>query len=111
MRRREPRESSIESELREGVERLNGKCYKFVSPGCSGVSDRIIVLPYLPVWFVETKRPGKELESLQVLFRDEVVSRGQKHAMLDSTSKVAHWLAERAREIRLARYGREMVLR
>ena len=103
MRNRAPRESAIERELREGVEALNGKCYKFVSPGCSGVSDRIIVLPFIPVWFVETKRPGKELERLQELFRDEVVSRGQKHAMLDTTAKVAAWLAARHKEIARAK--------
>jgi len=99
MSKRKVRESAIETLFREGVEALGGKAYKFVSPGEAGVYDRIVVLPYLPVHFVELKRPGRDLDPLQVLFRDYVAERGHPHAMLDSAPAVATWLAERAREI------------
>jgi hypothetical protein len=97
------RESSIERVLREGVEKLGGKAYKFVSPGEAGVADRVIVLPFIPVWFVECKAEHKPLEPLQILFRDFVTERGHQHATLDSIAKVSNWLAARHRDIMRAK--------
>lgn len=103
MSTRAHRESTLEQMFREGVEALNGKAYKFVSPGEAGVSDRIVVLPFIPVWFVELKKTDKPLEPLQVLFMQYVTSRGHRHAVLDTTAKVAAWLAARHQEIDRAR--------
>lgn len=52
-------EREIESKLREPIKRLGGLCLKFVTPGFTGVPDRIILLPGGRVLFVETKVPGK----------------------------------------------------
>jgi hypothetical protein len=103
MSTRASRESTLEAVFREGVEKLNGKAAKFVSPGWAGVTDRIVILPHLPVHFVELKKTGKPLEPLQLLFRDFVIERGHPHAVLDSPAKVATWLAERHREIARAK--------
>lgn len=59
------KESDIESKLTEGVKKAGGMCMKFVSPGFSGVPDRIILMPGGKVYFVETKRPGGDLKPLQ----------------------------------------------
>lgn len=103
MSTRAKRESTLESDFREGVEKLNGMCLKFVSPGCSGVTDRIVVFPFIPVWFVELKKDGKPLQPLQILFRNDLLARHKLHALLDTHAKVAAWLAERHREIARAR--------
>ena len=38
-------ESEIEQKLREKVKAMGGRAFKFVSPGNSGVPDRLVVLP------------------------------------------------------------------
>ena len=54
------RESTIESKFKKAVEATGAKCLKFVSPGFTGVPDRIILLPGGTVFFVELKAPGKK---------------------------------------------------
>lgn len=103
MSTRARRESTLEAFFREGCEALGGKAYKFVSPGEAGVTDRVVVLPHCPVWFVELKKTGKPLEPLQVLFRTWLLERGHRHAVLDSHEAVAAWLAERHRDMTRAR--------
>ena len=51
-------ESKVEERLVRGVKRLGGMCLKWVSPGCTGVPDRIVVLPGGRVIFVELKQPA-----------------------------------------------------
>jgi len=54
------RESTIETRLRKAVERAGGRCLKWVSPGHTGVPDRIILMPGGRVYFAETKAPGEK---------------------------------------------------
>jgi hypothetical protein len=58
-------EKRAERQLRKKVNRLGGVCYKFVSPGNSGVVDRIVQMPGAQILFVELKSIGKNLEPLQ----------------------------------------------
>ena len=58
-------ESEIEKYLCKRVKaELKGRAFKFVSPGFSGVPDRIVLAPTGRIWFVETKAPGKKLRKL-----------------------------------------------
>lgn len=59
------RESAIESHLRDRVKGLGGKAYKFVSPGNTGVPDRMVCLPGGRIAFAELKAPGKKPTALQ----------------------------------------------
>lgn len=59
-------ESRIEARLRRGVERLGGKALKWVSPGNSGVPDRIVILPKGRVYFVELKQLTGKAGQLQI---------------------------------------------
>lgn len=60
------RESEIEARLVRGVKALGGKAYKFVSPGNSGVPDRLVVLPGGRVLFAELKADAGRLSRLQL---------------------------------------------
>lgn len=53
-------EATLERRVCDYVRRLGGRAFKFVSPGCPGVPDRICVLPYGRIVFIEVKRPGRE---------------------------------------------------
>lgn len=53
------RESKVEKYLNSEVKKLSGVTRKWVSPGYSGVPDRIVILTGV-IWFVEVKtRDGK----------------------------------------------------
>ena len=66
---------------------MGGVAYKFVSPGNSGVPDRIILMPGGKIYFVELKREGGQLTNLQ----KRQINRIQK---LDCQVDVLHGLAE-----------------
>lgn len=59
------REATVEARLRRLVERAGGKCLKWVSPGHTGVPDRIILMPGGRVYFAETKAPGEKERARQ----------------------------------------------
>ncbi len=66
-------ERSVERLLKKRVEESipDAKCLKFVSPGYSGVPDRIILLPGGAVVFVELKRPGEQPRQRQLYVQSE----------------------------------------
>lgn len=53
-------EKELEKMFRDEVKKAGGCAYKFVSPGMSGVPDRLVILPDNCIGFVELKAPGKE---------------------------------------------------
>ena len=57
-------EKELEKYFVSEIKKLGGRCYKFVSPGNSGVPDRIVVLPKV-VHFVELKTERGRLSPLQ----------------------------------------------
>lgn len=88
------RESPIEKRLVQEVERVGGKCPKWVSPGNNGVTDRIAILPNGVVAFVETKAPGKPLKPLQRKWAKELRRRGHKHYKIDSYDDIDRFIQE-----------------
>ena len=60
------REASIEQAFVKGVKKAGGKAWKFVSPGRSGVPDRIVLLPGGKVIFVELKTETGALTPRQI---------------------------------------------
>lgn len=89
------REFKIEDYLKDQVEKIGGKCYKFVSPGYDGMPDRIAV--YMGcVIFVETKRPGKKPRKLQEVRLRELNLQGMNTAVVstkEEANKVVACLA------------------
>ena len=52
------REQALERKIKEYVESRGGLFLKWVSPGYTGVPDRILLMPGGRISFVEVKRPG-----------------------------------------------------
>ncbi len=72
METKEYSEDYLEEKLVKKVKDLGGRAYKFISPGNSGVPDRLIVLPGNKIGFAEMKRskggrPSK-LQKAQIRF-------------------------------------------
>lgn len=53
------REKQVEQALVKAVKARGGICPKFVSPGLSGVPDRLVLMPNGQMGFVEIKAPTK----------------------------------------------------
>ena len=86
-------EKAVEKYLRDEVRRLGGRSYKWVSPGCSGVPDRIVVKPGGGVFFVETKSEGKTSTPQQKKRQSELTAMGcAVYAEIDTKDKVSEVL-------------------
>lgn len=89
------RESEIEKKLCKKVkEELHGRAFKFVSPGQSGVPDRIILLPMGRIYFVETKAPGKKLRKLQEWVCGMIQDFGFEVLRIDTMEKVEMFIRQ-----------------
>lgn len=85
------KESEIEKYLVKKVQGIKGLCMKWVSPGNSGVPDRIVIFDR-GVYFIELKRPGERPRALQV----ETIRRLQMQDMIvfviDSKQRVDEFI-------------------
>jgi len=70
------RESYIEESLTRAVKKRGGLALKFVSPGMSGVPDRLILMPGCKAVFVEVKSPSKKLRPLQIKRKGQLEALG-----------------------------------
>ncbi len=88
------RESSIESYLCKQVhEQLNGRAYKFNSPGYMGVPDRLCLLPGGVMFFCEVKRFRGALSPLQKDELETLVSWGFNTYVIRSKANVDKLIA------------------
>lgn len=77
-------EKDIEKKLVRWAKEHGGVAYKFISPGNSGVPDRIVIFPNRPPIFVElknedgqlTKLQAKQITRLRALGQEAVVVKG-----------------------------------
>ena len=82
------REKTIEEKLVTAVKAAGGVCWKFTSPGTAGVPDRIVLMPYGGIGFVEVKAPGKKPRPLQRLRIKTLQRLGFKTFVLDSPEQI-----------------------
>ena len=88
-------EKTVEKELCDRVKNeLGGWALKFVSPGQNGVPDRIVLVPYGRIYFVETKAPGKKLRKLQMYVCGLIKQLGFKVLRIDTKEKVEDFVKE-----------------
>lgn len=76
-------EEVIEEYLRKRAEALGFLCYKFTSPGNSGVPDRVLI-GYGKTFFIETKAPGEKPRKLQERVIERINSHGGLAFVTDS---------------------------
>lgn len=88
-------EKEVEAYLVRRVKALGGHCLKWVSPGNSGVPDRIVLLPEGGICFVELKRPkGGTVGHLQEYWRMVLTDLGFEAHIVNSKPGV-DWLLQR----------------
>lgn len=93
------RERDIEDRLRDGIKKLGGRCYKFVSPGNRGVPDRLVLLPGGAVYFVELKTEVGRLSKIQRVQIKRMERLGVQIAVLYGLSEVDAFLAYCEKEV------------
>jgi hypothetical protein len=94
------REITVEDALTNGVEAIGGECYKWTSPGCKGVPDRIVLLPSADRFgigpprmiFVETKAPDGVLKSWQTRCHQRLRELGFRVEVLWTIEQVKRFL-------------------
>lgn len=87
-------EREIEKKLVDGVRKLGGRAYKFVSPGNDGAPDRIVVLPGRVPKFIELKTETGRLSSLQNVQIKKLKDLGQDVRILYGLEDVKRFLEE-----------------
>lgn len=87
-------EKEVERYLVSGIRKRGGLCLKWVSPGYTGVPDRILLLPHGRVVLVELKQHGGRLSGRQRLFRKKAEQLGQDYRCLWDKDNVDEFLRE-----------------
>lgn len=82
------KERDIERKLVMETVRRRGVALKFVSPGCIGVPDRIVMLPDGKMGFVEFKAPGKKPRPIQVRRIQQMRKMGFKVFVIDGVEQI-----------------------
>ena len=82
------REKEVEAALVKAAKKRNGVALKFVSPGLSGVPDRLVLLPDGKIGFIELKSPGKKMRLLQKKRKSQLERLGFLVFCLDSKEEV-----------------------
>lgn len=77
-------EKQIEKYLIQAVKSKGGIAMKFISPGISGVPDRLVLLPGGKMCFAETKRPGGKPRKLQCAVHKILNQLGFRVFVIDS---------------------------
>ena len=93
------REKIIEVYLRDKIKSIGGRAYKFVSPGNSGVPDRLVLLPGGRSIFIELKVSGKEPTAIQLLQHKKIQALGFIVLVIDSKKKVDEYFLNGVKQI------------
>jgi len=80
-------EREIEKYLYDQAKKHGGLCYKWSSPQCAGVPDRILMLNGT-VWFVECKSSTGKLSKLQSKTIDKIRAQGMLVIVVNSKEMV-----------------------
>lgn len=88
------RERDIERRLVTETVKRQGVALKFVSPGCIGVPDRIVMLPSGRLGFVELKAPGEKPRPIQARRIRQMREIGFKVYVVDGVEQIGSVLDE-----------------
>ena len=82
------REKTIEQKLIKAVKAMGGIAPKFTSPGFDGMPDRLVLMPYGRIAFVEVKAPGERARPLQSARHKLLRGLGFKVYVLDNKEQI-----------------------
>ena len=86
------KEKYIEQQLIKAVKARNGLALKLYSPSYIGVPDRLVLIAFGHIGFVEVKAPHKVPRPIQVKRHEELKKLGFKVYVLDSNDQIGEIL-------------------
>ena len=81
-------EKRIEQKLVKMTSQSGGVALKFISPGCAGVPDRLVLMPVGKAAFVEVKAPGRKPRPLQIRRISQLRRLGFRVFVVDGTEQI-----------------------
>ena len=81
-------EKYVEKKLCKAVRNVGGLALKLVSPGFDGIPDRLILIAYGRMAFVEVKAPGEKPRPLQVARINKLRNMGFKVFVLNDVKNI-----------------------
>lgn len=87
-------EAKLENKLRLKVKALGGYAWKWVSPGTTGVPDRIVFMPEGKIYFVEMKWGKNGLSPQQKIVHRILKSLGMKVYTIATNEELENFLDE-----------------
>jgi hypothetical protein len=88
------REKTLERKLTEAVKAMGGIAPKFTSPGFDGMPDRLVLLPFGRIGFVEVKRHGEKPRPLQEARHGLLRRLGFKVYVVDNIEQIRQIIGE-----------------
>ncbi len=92
-------EKITERYLCKKVKELGGLCRKFVSPSVRGAPDRLCMLPFGLIFFVEVKSEGRVPTAIQELEHSNLRSVGQRVYVVSTKEEVNQVLKQEIRRL------------
>lgn len=87
-------EKSVEQKFTKTVKDKGGLALKFVSPNFNGVPDRLVLLPFGKMAFVELKAPKKKMRTLQIKRKRQLESLGFSVYCVDDVGMIGDVIDE-----------------
>jgi hypothetical protein len=87
-------EREIEKALTTAAKKHGGLCLKFISPGMSGVPDRLVLIKGGKLIFAELKAPGKKMRPIQIKRKRQLEELGFKVYCIDNKEQIGGVLDE-----------------
>lgn len=81
-------EKRIEQKLVKMTSQSGGVALKFISPGCAGVPDRLVLMPGGKAAFVEVKASGRKPRPLQIRRISQLRRLGFQVFVVDGTDQI-----------------------
>lgn len=82
------REAKLEKKLQERIKKEGGLCIKLQANFLNGIPDRLCLLPFGEIFFVEVKAPGEKPRKLQNVRIKELQSIGATVYVLDNEEQI-----------------------
>lgn len=95
-------EKNIELWITKKITGMGGLSLKFVSPGNSGVPDRIYILPEGRIYFVELKKEHGRLRGLQKWQRKRFLKMGCQVYVVEGLESAKRFIKELEHDLQTA---------